>query len=79
MADSLGRKVIKTFKSAQVDEKNRIDLHVIRWPNGRPVLENRCIYMAEDGDRFNKIIGLNSDDIAIIERNLDEIKELLNG
>jgi len=70
--------VLKVLRSERLDEKNRIDLRIVRWGRAnRPVLEKRRIWERQDGERAMKCIGLNGDDLQFVYDNYAEIINML--
>lgn len=68
----------EVLRSERVDNKNRIDLRVVKWARAdAPVLEKRRIWEKEDGDRPTKTAGLNADDIRFIYENYPKIINLM--
>jgi hypothetical protein len=75
--------VLKVFGSSEPDAKgNRLDLRVVKWgENGKPVLEKRRMWKDEETgeDRARKMVGMNLDDLLIINEHMDEVRRLLEG
>jgi hypothetical protein len=73
--------IIETLRSDVVDEKNRIDLMVVRWERAdEPVLEKRRVYILKNGQfRLRKLVGMTIRDIQYISDHAEHIKELLNS
>jgi hypothetical protein len=68
----------KVLRTERVDDKNRIDLRVVKWVRAeKPVLEKRRIWEREDGDRPTKMVGLTVDDVRYIRDNYSDIINLL--
>jgi hypothetical protein len=70
--------LIKILRSDRVDEKNRIDLRVIKWTRAdKPVLEKRRVWERKGGDRAGKMVGLSIDDVSWVFDNYHELINLL--
>lgn len=65
----------KVFKDGK--EKNVI--RVIHWGRGKPTLEKRNFYKADDGFRPGKQKGLTLDDLEVIEDQWDDVMDALEG
>lgn len=69
---------VKVLRSERVDDKNRIDLRVVKWERAdRPVIEKRRIWERKGGDYPTKLVGLNADDLKYVYDNYAEIINLL--
>lgn len=71
--------IIKVFRGERVDEKNRIDLRIVRWNTGKGrTIENRRIWECGNGNElFRKMVGLGYEDVKFIVDNSEEILKLL--
>jgi len=68
----------RVLRSERVDEKNRIDLRVVKWERApKPALEKRRIWEKDGEDRPGKLVGLNADDVRFIYDNYPDIINLL--
>ena len=70
--------VVKVLRSERVDDKNRLDLRIVKWRRAsRPVFEKRRIWERKDGDRPTKMVGLDAEDLKFVRDNYAEIANLL--
>lgn len=70
--------IVKVLKNERIDDKNRIDLRIVRWKTAKcRTIENRRIWEANGGDLFRKMVGLTADDIQYILNHSEEIIQLL--
>lgn len=61
-----------------MDEKNRIDLRIVRWEVAHQrTLEKRRIWEKDGESRFRKMAGLTFEDVKLIVDNSEEILNLL--
>lgn len=70
--------IVKVLKSERIDDKNRIDLRIVRWKTAKGrTIENRRIWEASGGDLFRKMSGLTIDDVQYVLSHSEEILQLL--
>ena len=61
------------------DSKNKWDLRVVSWNDGKPKLEKRNYWRKslEEEFKLGKNVGLDYEDLQKIEGKLDEIKAIM--
>ncbi len=70
--------VLKVLRSERIDEKNRIDLRIVRWNTAKcRTLENRRIWEAKGSEMFRKMVGLSAIDVQFVVDHSEEILNLL--
>jgi hypothetical protein len=70
--------VLKVLKSERVDDKNRLDLVVVKWSKAKsPVVEKRRVWERGEAGDYVRQTGLNIDDIKLIRENYADIINLM--
>lgn len=77
MAREVTCEVVKVLNETK-SRGDTIRLQIVRWNNGKPMLEKRSYWYTEDDqERTGKAKGLTFQDFDIIVQNADEIKTIM--
>lgn len=79
MAREIKETVVKIFHEQEIDEDNKNIIRIVRWNNGRPQLEKRKFYRADNEWKPGKAAGFNVDDFDLLDKNREEIGKLLRS
>jgi len=80
MSRSITCETVSVLNENKIRNGDIIRLQIVRWNNGKPMLEKRKYWFNDDGEeRPGKSKGLTAQDFDIILQNSDNIKYVLEA